>query len=444
MSDNMHGERKAKWPAIGIDLGTKYSCIGVWQYGRVQIIPDEQGNHTTPSCVAFTQCDVLVGDTAESQAAFNPTNTIFDVKRLIGRKFTDKIVQSDIKLWPFRVHSGPMKSNKPTIAVNYKGDVKHFFAEEISAMVLKKMKTTAEAYLGTEVKGAVITVPAYFNDSQRQATRDAGTIAGLNVMRIINEPTAAAIAYSFEKKAVYSNVKRNALVFDLGGGTFDVSLVVLVQGSFEVKAVCGDTHLGGVDFDNRLVSHFVERFKLKHNKDISNNPRSLARLKAACERAKRVLSSKLETTIAIDCLYEGIDFSSAITRVKFEQLNVDLFEKCLNPVESCLWDAKMKKEDIDEIVLVGGSTRIPKVQQLLQDFFNGKRLFDRLNVDEAVASGAAIHAALLTGVLQNHRHTVLDVNSVSLGVEINNGEFKVVFVTSYAVNSKHLILDQYY
>ncbi|KAK9748925.1 hypothetical protein RND81_02G090600 [Saponaria officinalis] len=416
----------AEGAVIGIDLGTKYSCVGVWQHDRVHIIQNDQGNNTTPSCVAFNETEFFVGEAAVNQADLNPTNTIFDVKRVIGRRFTDEVVQNDTKLWPFKVLSCPMKDNKPMFVVNYKGEVKHFSAEEISSMVLMKMKKTAEDYLGTEVKGAVITVPAYFNDSQRQATKDAGTIAGLNVMRIISEPTAAAIAYSIEKKAVYGNAKRNVLVFDLGGGTFDVSLVVLDQALFEVKAVSGDTHLGGVDFDNRMVTHFVEQFKLKNNKDMSDNPRSLGRLKAACERVKRTLSAISQTKIDIASLYDGIDFSSDISRARFEQLNMDLFKSCLNPVECCLRDAKMRKGEIDEIVLVGGSTRIPKVQQLLKDFFDGKSLCKSLNGDEAVASGAAIQAAILSGICQNQHHMLVDVTPLSLGVEINEGDFRVV------------------
>ncbi|KAK9748924.1 hypothetical protein RND81_02G090400 [Saponaria officinalis] len=416
--------------AIGIDLGTTYSCVGVWQHDRVEIISNDQGNRTTPSCVAFSQNDRLIGDAAKNQVSSNPTNTIYDAKRLIGRRFTDQTVQSDIKLWPFKVLSCPTKDCKPMIVVTYKGDEKHFTAEEISAMVLMKMKETAESYLGSEVKDAVVTVPAYFSDSQRQATKDAGIIAGLNVMRIINEPTAAAIAYGLERKGADSNVKRNVLVFDLGGGTFDVSLVTVGKDLFEVKAISGDTHLGGGDFDNRLVNHFVAEFKSKHKVDISGSPRSLGRLRAACERVKRALSSTTETAIEIDCLYEGIDFCSVISRARFEKLNMDLFKDCLTPVECCLRDAKMEKGDIDEIVLVGGSTRIPKVQQLLQHFFNGKGLCKSLNPDEAVAYGAAIHAAVLSGARHNQHVMLVDVTPLSLGIEVrsevHSGELAVV------------------
>ncbi|XP_048498792.1 heat shock cognate 70 kDa protein-like isoform X3 [Beta vulgaris subsp. vulgaris] len=393
-----------EWPAIGIDLGTTYSCVGVWQHDRVEIITNNQGNRTTPSSVAFTQTERLIGEAAKNQVGANPTNTIYDAKRLIGRRFTEETVQSDIKLWPFKVLSCRHKDNKPMIVVTYKGEEKHFAAEEISSMVLMKMKETAEAYLGTEVKNAVITVPAYFNDSQRQATKDAGTIAGINVMRIINEPTAAAIAYGLEKKAVDKKAAaRNVLVFDLGGGTFDVSLVTLEKNSFEVKAISGNTHLGGGDFDNRMVNHFVAEFMRKHNQDVSGNPRALARLKAACERAKRTLSFTTETTVQLDCLHEGTDLFSTISRARFEKMNMDLFQDCMDPVEKCLRDAKMGKSEIHDVVLVGGSTRIPKVEQLLQDFFNGKELCKSLNPDEAVAYGASIHAAILSGVRYSER-----------------------------------------
>ncbi|CAN6442622.1 unnamed protein product [Victoria cruziana] len=385
---------KGEGPAIGIDLGTTYSCVGVWQHDRVEIIANDQGNRTTPSYVAFTDTERLIGDAAKNQVAMNPIHTVFDAKRLIGRRFSDSSVQSDIKLWPFKVVAGP--GDKPMINVQYKGEEKQFAAEEISSMVLIKMREIAEAYLGSTVKNAVVTVPAYFNDSQRQATKDAGVIAGLNVMRIINEPTAAAIAYGLDKKAG-SVGEKNVLIFDLGGGTFDVSLLTIEEGIFEVKATAGDTHLGGEDFDNRMVNHFVQEFKRKHKKDITGNPRALRRLRTSCERAKRTLSSTAQTTIEIDSLFEGIDFYSTITRARFEELNMDLFRKCMEPVEKCLRDAKMDKSSIHDVVLVGGSTRIPKVQQLLQDFFNGKELCKSINPDEAVAYGAAVQAAILSG-----------------------------------------------
>eukprot|EP00253_Pinus_taeda_P034446 PITA_34446 len=422
-------------PAIGIDLGTTYSCVGVWQHDRVEIIANDQGNRTTPSYVAFTDTERLIGDAAKNQVAMNPINTVFDAKRLIGRRFSDPSVVSDVKLWPFKVISG--LNDKPSIVVTYKGEEKHFAAEEISSMVLIKMKEIAEAYLGTTVKNAVVTVPAYFNDSQRQATKDAGAISGLNVMRIINEPTAAAIAYGLDKKASSSGEK-NVLIFDLGGGTFDVSLLTIEEGIFEVKATAGDTHLGGEDFDNRLVNHFVQEFKRKHKKDITGNARALRRLRTSCERAKRTLSSTAQTTIEIDSLYEGIDFYTTITRARFEELNMDLFRKCVEPVEKCLRDAKMDKRSIDDVVLVGGSTRIPKVQSLLQDFFNGKELCKSINPDEAVAYGAAVQAAILSG--QGNEKVqdllLLDVTPLSLGLETAGGIMTVLISRNTTIPAK--------
>nr|VDD25154.1 unnamed protein product [Brassica oleracea] len=385
---------KGEGPAIRIDLGTTYSCVGVCQHDRVEIIANDQGNRTTPSYVAFTDSERLIGDAAKNQVAMNPINTVFDAKRLIGRRFSDASVQSDVKLWPFKIIPGP--ADKPMIVVSYKGEETQFAAEEISSMVLIQMHEIAEAYLGVTIKNAVVTVPAYFNDSQRQATKDAGVIAGLNVMRIINEPTAAAISYGLDKKAT-SVGEKNVLIFDLSGGTFDVSLLTIEEGIFEVKATAGDTHLGGEDFDNRMVNHFVQEFKRWSKRDISGKPRALRRLRTACERAKRTLSSTAQTTIEIDSLFEGIDFYSALTRARFEELNMDLFRKCMEPVEKCLCDAKMDKSTVHDVVLVGGSTRIPKVQQLLQDFFNGKELFKSINPDEAVAYGAAVQGAILSG-----------------------------------------------
>jgi heat shock protein 1/8 len=369
--------------AIGIDLGTTYSCVGVFQNGKVEIIANDQGNRTTPSYVAFTDTERIIGDGAKNQVAMNPHNTVFDAKRLIGRKFDDAAVQSDMKHWPFKVISAD--GGRPKVQVEFKGETKEFFPEEISSMVLTKMKETAEAFLGQAVKDAVVTVPAYFNDSQRQATKDAGAIAGLNVLRIINEPTAAAIAYGLDKKGTG---ERNVLIFDLGGGTFDVSILTIEDGIFEVKSTAGDTHLGGEDFDGRLVEHFINQFKREYCKDIRSSPRALQRLRTAAERAKRTLSSSTETVIEIDSLFDGINFHSKITRARFEELCADLFRNTMDPVEKALRDAKLDKALIHDIVLVGGSTRVPKIQELLKEFFNGKEL-SNINPDEAVASGAA-------------------------------------------------------
>lgn len=419
--------------SVGIDLGTTYSCVGVWQHDKVEIIANDQGNRTTPSYVAFNDTERLIGDAAKNQVAMNANNTVFDAKRLIGRRFNDPVVQSDMKHWPFAVVEGP--NGKPMVQVTFKSEVKRFAPEEISSMVLMKMKEIAEAYLGRSVDSAVITVPAYFNDSQRQATKDAGVIAGLNVLRIINEPTAAAIAYGLDKKGP----EKNILIFDLGGGTFDVSLLTIEEGIFEVKATAGDTHLGGEDFDNRMVEYFAQEFKRKFRKDLSGNQRALRRLRTACERAKRNLSSATQANIEIDSLYEGVDFNSVMTRARFEDLNMDYFRKCMEPVEKVLRDAKLSKSQVHEIVLVGGSTRIPKVQQMLSEYFNGKALNKSINPDEAVAYGATVQAAILSGDQTSSKLQdviLLDVAPLSLGIETAGGVMTALIKRNTTVPAK--------
>lgn len=404
--------------AVGIDLGTTFSCVGVWKSENVEIIANDQGNRTTPSYVAFTETERLIGDAAKNQVARNPENTVFDAKRLIGRKFSDDTVQRDMKHWPFKVVPGP--DNKPLVEVSFMGETKRFHAEEISSMVLLKMKETAESFLGQKVNDAVITVPAYFNDSQRQATKDAGSIAGLNVLRIINEPTAAAIAYGLDKKG---QGEMNILIYDLGGGTFDVSLLTIEEGIFEVKATAGDTHLGGEDFDNRIVDFCIQDFKRKSRIDITGNHRAIRRLRTQCERAKRTLSSSTQATIEVDSLAEGVDYSSQLSRARFEELCMDFFRSTMGPVEKVLQDANMDKKAVSEIVLVGGSTRIPKVQQMIQEFFNGKEPCRSINPDEAVAYGAAVQAAILSGggTGQAKELLLLDVTPLSLGLETAGG-----------------------
>ena len=424
----------SKAPAIGIDLGTTYSCVGVWLNGKVEIIPNDMGERTTPSYVAFTETERLVGDAAKNQVTRNPTNTVFDAKRLIGRKFNDSIVQEDIKLWPFKVQKEE-SGDRPQICVNFMGVEKKFFAEEISAMVLQKMKKIAEDYLGKEVKDAIVTVPAYFNDSQRQATKDAGQISGINVLRIINEPTAAAIAYGLDKKF---KTERNVLIFDLGGGTFDVSVLSLEEGLFEVRSTNGHTHLGGEDFDNRLVEFCAGEFRRKTNLDLKENPKALRRVRGSCEKAKRALSASTQATIDIDALMDGKDLSITITRAKFEELCMDLFKKCLPPLDNVLKDAKMAKSDVHDVVLVGGSTRIPKVIAMVQEYFNGKEPNRSINPDEAIAYGAAVQAAVVNNVQDEEikNLVLLDVTPLSLGIETVGGVMTVLIARNSTIPTK--------
>jgi len=421
--------------AIGIDLGTTYSCVGVWQNDRVEIIANDQGNRTTPSYVAFTQDERLIGDAAKSQASANPTNTVFDAKRLIGRKFGDQSVKSDMAHWPFKVKSG--SGDKPLIEVTVNDETKTFTPEEVSAMVLQKMRGTAEAYLGEKVTDAVITVPAYFNDSQRQATKDAGLISGLNVLRIINEPTAAALAYGLDKK---TGGEQNVLIFDCGGGTHDLSILTLDDGVFEVKATAGDTHLGGEDFDNTVVDWCMAEFKKKSKLDITGNTRAQRRLRTTVEKAKRTLSSATQATIEIDSLAEGVDFQITLTRAKFESLCEPFFKRCIAPLDGLLRDAKMSKEQIHEIVMVGGSSRIPKIRELLTSYFNGKKLNDSVNPDEAVAFGAAVQAHNLTAPKGTNDATtdilLVDVAPLSVGLETAGGVMTKIITRNTTIPTK--------
>ncbi|KAJ5139124.1 uncharacterized protein N7515_003972 [Penicillium bovifimosum] len=410
--------------AVGIDLGTTYSCVANYEGTNVEIIANDQGSYTTPSFVSFTDKERLIGDAAKNQAAMNPANTVFDIKRLIGRRFDDPIVKKDVESWPFKVID---QGGNPVVQVEYLNETKTFTPQEISSMVLMKMKEVAEIKLGKKVEKAVITVPAYFNDNQRQATKDAGAIAGLNVLRIINEPTAAAIAYGLG--AGKSEKERNVLIYDLGGGTFDVSLLNIQGGVFTVKATAGDTHLGGQDFDTNLLDHFKKEFQRKTGKDLSGDARALRRLRTACERAKRTLSNATQTTVEIDSLFDGEDLNSSITRARFEDLNAKAFSGTLDPVQQVLKDSGIPKNKVDEIVLVGGSTRIPRIQKLLSDFFDGKKLEKSINPDEAVAYGAAVQAGILSGKATSAETAdllLLDVVPLSLGVAMEGNIFAPV------------------
>ena len=429
-----HHNQQSTMVAIGIDLGTTYSAVAVYRNNRVEIIPNAQGNRITPSYVAFNENERLTGDAAKNQATVNPTNTVYDAKRLIGRKFSENVVQNDSKLWPFNVSSDA--SDKPTINVDYLGERKSFYPEQVSAMVLTQLKQEAEAYLGEPVTKAVITVPAYFNDSQRQATKDAGTIAGLDVLRIINEPTSAALAYGLDLKK--NDKEHIVLVFDCGGGTHDCSILSIEDGVIEVKATYGDPHLGGEDIDAVLVEHFANEFQRKHKVNIRDNARALKRLKVQAERAKRTLSSTTTASVECDGLYNGIDFNASITRARFDELCANIFARTMAPVEQVLLDAKMDKSDIHEVVLVGGTTRIPKIQSLLSNFFGGKALNKSVNPDEVVAAGAAIQAAVLTGDSSSDVKDVLllDVCSLSLGIQTAGGIMTVLIPRNTTIPTK--------
>ena len=429
---SVHGASEDMGTVIGIDLGTTYSCVGVMKNGRVEIIANDQGNRITPSYLAFTEDgERLIGDAAKNQLTSNPKNTVFDVKRLIGREWTDKTVQNDVKFFPFTLQN---KNNKPHIKVDTASGEKVFTPEEVSAAVLSKMKATAEEYLGHEVTHAVVTVPAYFNDAQRAATKDAGTIAGLNVIRIINEPTAAAISYGLNEK---TGEEKNILVFDLGGGTFDVSLLTIADGVFEVVATNGDTHLGGEDFDQRVMEHFIKLIKKKTGKDIRSDDRAVQKLRREVEKAKRALSNSHQTKLEVEALFDGVDFSETLTRAKFEELNMDLFRSTLKPVKKVMEDSDMKVSDVHEIILVGGSTRIPKVQQLVKEFFKGKEPSRGVNPDEAVAYGAAVQACILSGAdCGDTSMVLLDVNPLSMGIETVGGVMSKVIPRNTVIPTK--------
>ena len=429
----MSTDKKITGATIAIDLGTTYSCVGVFQNDRVEIISNDQGQRTTPSYVAFYNDQRLVGDAAKNQVSINPENTIFEAKRFIGRKFSDHVVQLELKHYPFKIVKG--ENDNPLFEVQYLNETKQFKPEEISSMILSYLKDIAEKYLGEKVENAVITVPAYFNDQQRQSTKDAGVIAGLNVLRIINEPTAAALCYGFDKK---SEKEKNILVFDLGGGTFDISILSIEEGVFEVKSTGGNTKLGGSDFDNRMVDYFVDEFKKKYKKDLTTSNRAIRRLRSECERLKRQLSSTTHSYLEIDGIMDGIDFNSSMSRATFENINSDLFRTCMEPLEKVLKDSKLSKSQIDEIVLVGGSTRIPKIQQLLTEFFNGKTLNKEINPDEAVAYGATIQAAILSGSTSKSIDDLilLDVCPLSLGIETSGQVMTVLIPRNTTIPTK--------
>jgi heat shock protein 5 len=431
--DSTDGKGTVSGPVMGIDLGTTYSCVGVYKNGRVEILQNDQGNRITPSVVAFTPEGRLIGEAAKNQASLDPENTVYDAKRLIGRNFYDETVQADAKLWPFKLLN---KDGKPQIEVEMEGKPKAFTPEEVSSMILGKMRKIAEGYLGGSINNAVITCPAYFNDQQRAATKDAGSIASLKVLRVINEPTAAALAYGLDKKD--NTEESNILVFDLGGGTFDVTVLTIEKGVFEVASTNGDTHLGGEDFDQRVMDHLIKMFQRKHKKDCSGDKRALQKLKKEAERAKRTLSSTSQTRIEIEALFDGVDFSETLTRAKFEELNLDLFKKTMKPVKKALEDSKMAKSDIDEVVLVGGSTRIPKVQQLLSNFFNGKELNQDINPDEAVAYGATVQGGILSGEGGESVKDVLllDVAPLSMGVELEDGIMSKIIERNTVIPTK--------
>lgn len=431
VSASLAAGSKFNCPIIGIDLGTTYSCVGVFKNGRVEIIPNELGSRITPSVVAFTNDEKLIGESAKNQASMNPTNTVYDVKRLIGRRFSDPDLQNDMKFLPYKIVS---KGGKPNIQATVNGKTESYIPEQISALVLQKMRAIAENYLGMEVNTAVVTVPAYFNDAQRQATKDAGQISGLNVARIINEPTAAAIAYGLDKKSKDNNV----LVYDLGGGTFDVSILTIDQGHFEVIATSGDTHLGGADFDQRVMDFMMKSFRRKTGKDASKDKRAQQKLKREVEKAKRALSATHEVTIDIENFFDGVDLNEQLTRSKFESLNKDLFQKTLKPVQIAMDDAGLKRNQIDEIVMVGGSTRIPKIQELITDYFEGKQPSKNINPDEAVAFGAAVQGAVICGdeSINNKNFVIIDMTPLTLGIEVVGGVMSKVVPRGTTIPTK--------